>query len=162
MSLGEPTVSKARAARGALFLGLWLIVSGWSLKDLPVGLAAAGGALWISLKLLPPAGLRPRWLSLLALLAGTLRGSVVAGFDVARRALSPRLDLNPGLVACPLTLPEGIAREAFCLHQSLMPGTLPIGAEGATVIVHGLDVSQPIAANLARDEALFRKAIGHE
>jgi multicomponent Na+:H+ antiporter subunit E len=162
MAQGESVQSKVLAARLALFFALWLIVAGVSVKTLPVGLAAAAGALWISLKLAPPGGLRPDWLALALLLGGTLRGSVVAGFDVARRALSPRLDLNPGVVDCSLTLAPGLARDAFLLHQSLMPGTLPIGAQGQRVPVHALDVSQPVAARLAADEALFKKAIGHE
>jgi multicomponent Na+:H+ antiporter subunit E len=162
MSPGAPTQTKALAARLALFFGLWLMIAGWTAKDLPVGLVTAGGAVWISLKLLPPGDARPRFAPLSALVLRFLQGSIFAGFDVARRALSPRLDLNPGFVACPLTLPPGESRNAFCLYQSLQPGTLPTGAEGGTLQVHALDMSQPVAANLAADEALFKKATGHE
>lgn len=162
MPPGASHDKKDLALRLALFLGLWLMTAGWSAKDLPVGLLASGGACWISLRFLPPGGGRPRIGPLLSLLGRFLRGSVVAGFDVARRALTPRLDLQPGFVASPLTLPPGAARNAFCFHQSLQPGTLPTGAQGDRLYVHGLDVSQPIAATLAADEALFKQAIGHE
>ena len=162
MSTDAPPDKTDLAARLAFFFALWLMIAGWSVKDLPVGLVAAGGATWISLALLPAKGFRPHPAALAALLGRFLRGSVVAGVDVARRALSPRLDLAPGFIACPLTLPPGPARNAFCLHQSLQPGTLPTGADGGDLLVHGLDIRQPIAANLASDEALFKEAIRHE
>jgi len=61
-----------------------------------------------------------------------------------------------------LTLQPGDARNAFLLLQSLQPGTLPTSAEGGTLQVHCLDVCLPIAAAVAADEALFKKAIGDE
>lgn len=162
MSSDAPPDKTDLAARLAFFFALWLMIAGWSVKDLPVGLVAASGATWISLALLPAGGFRPRPAALAALLGRFLRGSAVAGVDVARRALSPRPDLAPGFVGCPLTLPPGLARNAFCLHQSLQPGTLPTGAQADSLLVHGLDIRQPIAANLAFDEALFKEAIRHE
>jgi multicomponent Na+:H+ antiporter subunit E len=162
MSPGAPTPTKALAARLALFFGLWLMIAGWTAKDLPVGLVTAAGAVWISLWHLPPGDARPRFAPLAALALRFLRGSIFAGFDVARRALAPRLDLNPGFVACPLTLPPGESRNAFCLYQSLQPGTLPTGAEGGVLQVHALEMSQSVATHLAADEALFKQATGHE
>ena len=41
----------------------------------------------------------------------------------------------------------------------LMPGTLPTGAdEQGTLLVHCLDTSQPVAANLKAEEQLFIRA----
>lgn len=159
---GAPRENRSLPVRLALFFGLWLVIAGWNAKDLPVGLIAAGGAAWVSLFLLPPGGVQRQIFPLVALFARLLRGSVVAGFDVARRALSPRLDLHPGLVACPVALPDGAVRSAFCLLQSLQPGTLPTGSEDGTAFVHGLDLSQPIAENFEAEEHLFKKALGHE
>jgi multicomponent Na+:H+ antiporter subunit E len=149
-------------ARLASFLLFWLMIAGKSAKDVPVGAVAAVAATWISLKLLPPGGARLRVWPLFLLLARLLRGSLVAGLDVARRALAPRPDLRPGFVSCPLTLPEGEARNVFLLLQSLMPGTLPTGAEDGKALVHGLDLSQPIVESFAAEEARFKRAIGHE
>ncbi|WP_374547679.1 Na+/H+ antiporter subunit E [Rhodoblastus sp.] len=162
MSPDAPYRKRDLAARFAFFVGLWLMIAGWSPKDLPVGVAAAAGAVWISLVLAPPGDLRPHFAPLVVLVFRFLRGSIVAGLDVARRALAPRIDIEPGFVACPLTIPPGFARNAFCLHQSLQPGSLPTGAEGDRLMVHALDMSQPIAARLAEDEALFDKALLHE
>jgi len=43
-----------------------------------------------------------------------------------------------------------------------MPGTLPVGVDADSLVIHGLDVTQPIAQDLARDEALFMRALGDE
>jgi multicomponent Na+:H+ antiporter subunit E len=137
------------------------MISGWAPADLPVGLAAVVGATWVSLRFLPPLGSRTRLASIAALAASFLRQSVLSGTDVAWRALSPSLKLKPGFVACPLRLPEGGERNAFCALSSLMPGTLPTGTdEQGALLVHCLDISQPVAANLAAEEGLFIRAFG--
>jgi multicomponent Na+:H+ antiporter subunit E len=154
---------RAAAVRAALFLAFWLMISGWGLTDLPVGLAAVAGATWASLSLLPPKRSQLRFASLVALLANFFRQSLVSGVDVARRALQPSMKLQPGFIDCPLRLPAGSQRNAFCALSSLMPGTLATGtnAEGA-LLVHCLDTSQPVAANLAAEEHLFMRAIGFD
>lgn len=44
---------------------------------------------------------------------------------------------------------------------SLVPGTLPAGLDGGgAMLVHCLDVGQPVAAQLAIDEALLARAVG--
>jgi multicomponent Na+:H+ antiporter subunit E len=151
------TPSRACAAgfRAVLFFGFWLAISGWKAVDLPVGLVATAAATWASLALMPPTGARVRPSALVALKWHFVRGSVVAGFDVARRALGRDVDLNPGFVAAPLHLPPGNARNAFCALASLAPGSLPVGTDGDTLILHCLDVAQPVAQNLAAQETLF-------
>jgi multicomponent Na+:H+ antiporter subunit E len=142
---------------------MWLMVSGPSLADLPVGLAAVAAATWLSLRLLPAGESRPRPVFLAALALRFVRQSVVSGTDVAWRALDPNLSLRPGFVAYPLRLPPGGARSAFCALSSLLPGTLPTGVdENGALLVHCLDVDQPVAANLAEEEALFMRALGHD
>jgi multicomponent Na+:H+ antiporter subunit E len=159
----SPGLARAAAARAALFLIFWLMISGWAPADLPVGLATVAGATWVSFRLAPPKRSRLRLASLGALAASFLRRSAVAGTDVAWRALNPSLKVKPGLVACPLRLPEGDERTAFCALSSLMPGTLPTGAdERDELLVHCLDVGQPVAANLAAEERLFMRAIGFD
>ena len=162
----DDAVSRLRrvaAARAAVFLAFWLMISGWDPADLPVGLAAVAGATWTSLRFLPPGQSRLRLVPLASLAVSFLRQSVVSGTDVARRALSPRLQLQPGFVPCPLRLPPGGERSAFCALSSLMPGTLPTGAdESGALLVHCLAVGQPVAANLAAEERLFIRAVGRD
>ena len=154
-------LARVTAARAALFLAFWLMISGWAPVDLPVGLAAVAGATWTSLRLLPPKRSRLRLAPLATLAASFLRQSVVSGTDVAWRAVNPRLKLRPGFVACPLRLRPGGERSAFCALSSLMPGTLPTGTdEHGALLVHCLDIGQPVAANLAAEEQLFVRAVG--
>src|SRR5271165_4864299 len=139
MSLRSALMIRASCARFVFFLGVWLMIAGWKEEDLPVGVVAAALALWISLSLLPPTSLRPRLAPLAKLGLRFLSCSIIAGMDVARRALLPRLDLRPGFVAAPVTLPPGVARDAFLVYQSLQPGTSPTSAEGELLQVHCLD-----------------------
>jgi len=162
MSFRDPPMMKVVAARFAFFLGVWLMIANWRKEDLPVGFAASALALWISVSLLPPTGIRPHLVPIAKLTLRFLSYSIMAGADVARRALLPRLNLHPGFVAIPFTLPPGAVRNAFLVYSSLQPGTLPTSAEGEILQVHGLDILQPIAESIQGDEALFEKAIGHE
>jgi multicomponent Na+:H+ antiporter subunit E len=156
-----PGPARPATVRAAFFLAFWLMISGWAPADLPVGLAAVAGATWTSLRVLPPRRSRLRVASLASLAVSFLRQSFVSGADVALRALSPRLRLRPGIVACPLRLHPGGARIAFCALSSLMPGTLPTGTdENGALLVHCLDTGQPVAANLAAEERLFIRAVG--
>jgi len=156
-------LAQAAAARAIVFFAFWLMVSGWALADLPVGLAAVAGATWTSLRFLPPGESRLRLAPLVALAMSFFRQSMVSGMDVAWRALSPRVQLRPGFVPCPLRLPPGGERSAFCALSSLLPGTLPTGTdESGALLVHCLDVGQPVAANLAAEERLFIRAVGRE
>ncbi len=162
MSFRAPLMMKVVAARFLFFLGVWLMIANWKKEDLPIGVAASVLALWISLSLLRPTAIRPRLAPLAKLTLRFLTSSFIAGMDVARRALLPRLNLRPGFVAVPFGLPPGVARNAFLVYASLQPGTLPTSAEGEMLQVHGLDISQPIATSIEGDEGLFEKAIGHE
>jgi multicomponent Na+:H+ antiporter subunit E len=148
--------------RAASLFGFWLAISGWKATGLAVGLVAVAGATWTSLALLPAKGLRFRLGALATLALSFARGSVVSGFDVARRALCPQLDLHPGFVTAPLRLPPGNARNAFCVLASLLPGTLPVGTKEGSLLVHCLDIAQPIVADLAEEEALFMRTLGDE
>src|SRR6516164_11509069 len=105
MTLRAPLMMKTLAVRFVFFLSVWLMIAGWKEEDLLVGLVASALALWISLSLSPPTVVRPRLAALAKLSVRFLSSSIIAGADVARRALLPRLDLRPGFVAVPLTLP---------------------------------------------------------
>jgi multicomponent Na+:H+ antiporter subunit E len=148
-------------ARAAALLGFWLLLIGAAPDDLAVGAPTALAAAWASDRLLPPGARRVRPGALAALALRLAGESLVAGADVARRALSPRLPLRPGFVSHPLRLAPGPARDAFCALTSLLPGTVPAGSDARGALqVHCLDVAQPVAARLADDEARFARALG--
>ncbi len=89
--------------------------------------------------------------------------SVAAGIDVARRALDPRMPLRPGFIVYHSRLPAGPAQSAFCTMMSLLPGTLPSGTDDDSgLVIHCLDIGQPVVEQLAAEEALFVRALGGE
>ncbi|WP_456622788.1 MULTISPECIES: Na+/H+ antiporter subunit E [unclassified Bradyrhizobium] len=147
------------ASRAAWFLGLWLVLAGAALDDIPAAAVAVAAATWTSLRLLEPGTSRRSLgaISRLALLF--LFHSVVAGADVARRALDPRLPLRPGFVAYPTGLPRGLRRNVFATLTSLLPGTVPAGEDDAHLLYHCLDVDQPVVAELAEEEAALVRAL---
>ncbi len=153
---------RAAIWRAVAFLALWLIlVGGRDPADRPAGIIAIVAATWASLRLLPPGGARLAPVALARLAFRFFRQSIVAGFDVAWRALDPRLPLRPGFVVYRARLPAGPALNAFCALTSLAPGTLPAGPDdGGAIVIHCLDVEQPIATLLAEDERLLAQAIG--
>jgi multicomponent Na+:H+ antiporter subunit E len=147
--------------RATALLGFWLILSGADPAGLAVGAMASLLATWTSLRLLPAGTGRPRPASVAMLVLRFLRQSAIAGVDVAWRALDPRLPLRPGFVIFPARLPPGTARSAFCTLTSLLPGTVPAGSDkSGSIVVHCLDVRQPVLADLAAEEALLTRAIG--
>lgn len=160
-----PALKSAAVARLTGFFLLWLVLMP-SLKpaDLIFGAAAALAATALSLRLYEPLAGRLHLAAFVALLPHFIWQSILGGIDVAWRTLSPQLRLNPGFVACPLDLPEGLARNTFATVTSLMPGTMPCGEENGVLIYHCLDISQPVVEELWAEEELMARAItaGHK
>jgi multicomponent Na+:H+ antiporter subunit E len=150
------------AARSSLFLILWCIISNGRLGSLGVGLVTGVLAGWISVRLLPPSsGFLHLW-SAASMILRLGVGSIVAGLDVALRALRQPVDVRPGIVNVPLSLEPGMGRNLFLLLQSIQPGTLPAGYEAAQLSLHCLDTSLTVVERFAADEAEFRGAITHD
>jgi multicomponent Na+:H+ antiporter subunit E len=168
MSAGETAPSSAAIWRSALlralgFSSLWLILSGADSGGLLAGTVAVGAATWTSLKLLPAAERHFSPAGAVRFVLRFLLQSAIAGTDVARRALDPRLPLRPGFVNYPVQLPPGAARNTFCTLSSLLPGTLPAGpTQGDGLLIHCLDVGEPIVTQLTREETLLMRATGTE
>lgn len=142
--------------RGVLFFGLWLVMIGTAPKDWPFGVLAAAAATWTSLALWP-ARTRLSSSGLLMFVLRFLPQAVVAGVEVALRAMAPRISLNPGLASHTTALPQGFARGALCAVMSLQPGKLPVGVGGETdtLLIHCLDMNAPVAADMAAEERAF-------
>jgi multicomponent Na+:H+ antiporter subunit E len=160
-----PAVSRtvAAATRAALLFCVWIVID-QSLKpgNLLVGLLATTAATWASLTLLPPSRGRVRLGRLIALLPRFLWQSLVAGFDGARRAFAPRLDLQPGFVGYRTQVPRGTSRSAFELIASLMPGSVPSDDGLQHIEFHCLDTRQPVAEQLAAEERAYAPALQAE
>ena len=151
---------RAACVRGAWLLGGWWVLIGAHPGDLLCGLFAAALATGLSLLLLPPGNLRLHPGAALWLALRFVGQSVVAGVDVARRAFDPRLPLRPGFVSVSPRIPPGPARNAFASLTSLLPGTLPVADDGDVLLYHCLDVAQPVATQLAAEEAAFCRVLG--
>jgi multicomponent Na+:H+ antiporter subunit E len=164
MNKGENIFSGLPAVvRWLVFLGTWFVLYGPDLTALPVGAGAAVAATWTSLRLLPAGSFHPRPGSLFVLALRFVWQSVVAGIDVARRALEPRLPLRPGFVTYSIRMRPSPARSTFLSVASLLPGTLPTGLdETGALVVHCLDTEQPVVAQMAAEETRLIRALGGE
>lgn len=150
-------------SRAAWFVALWINIAGVTLADLPAAAVAVATATWASLVLFPPRAIRVSYSHLLRLALNLLRQSVVAGVDVAWRAFQRDIPLKPGMIRYPAKLRQRTEQDLFCTMLSLCPGTLPAGSEdGGVLVVHCLDIGQPIARQIEADEALLAKVLGAE
>jgi len=148
------------ALRGIAFLAFWLVLlPSFALPDLAVGVLATACATIASVALLPPDEGRVRFAALLVLVPRFVWQSLVAGFDVARRALAVRMPLAPGFVDYRTRFPRGHARNNFATITSLMPGTLPCGDGLDTIEFHCLDIHQPVADQMADEERRLTRAL---
>jgi multicomponent Na+:H+ antiporter subunit E len=115
----------------------------------------------LSLRLVPPSPSTPRPWPLLRLGLRFLIQSLLAGLDVARRALDPRLPMSPSLLRQPTALTPGPRRALFGALTSQVPGTLAVGSgDRDALLYHCLDHPQDAARGLATDEALFLAGLG--
>ncbi|MCU0955032.1 MAG: Na+/H+ antiporter subunit E [Hyphomicrobium sp.] len=131
--------------RFALYLALWLVLIGFTWTDFAVGVLAAACATWVSVLLLPVSGERfsPTALARLAV-------------RLPWQAL-----IAPGFITYSTGLASEPARAAFCALTSLQPGTLPVRAgQSGELLIHCLDTSQPVAAQLAAEEKQFARVFG--
>lgn len=148
------------AKRFTFLLVLWLVLTLNEPSALLVGVLAAAISSAISMQLLPPDGRQVRLATVVRLAPGFAWTSLLGGLDVARRALHPRLPLNPQWIAYPIRLPPGAARVSLGNELSLMPGTLAAGGRGNTLYVHCLDSRQAVEKQIAEEEQRVAETIG--
>jgi multicomponent Na+:H+ antiporter subunit E len=146
----------AAVARGALFFGIWLALTGAEPFGLPFGLLAAFCATQASSRLLPPSPGRMALSTLPGLIITVLRQSFSAGWDVALRAFARPPRLAPGVIEVPLAIPPGPSRDAFRALASLAPGSLPLeDLPDGRLRLHALDLAMPLEKDIAETEAAF-------
>lgn len=122
-----------------VYAALWLLLSGasgWAF-GLICALAATGLSLWLKL---PPVGLRLVYLPRLLLFF--LHETLMGAWDVARRALHPKLPLDPAWVTHSLDCANPRVRLLLSAMVGLMPGTLSTHIEEDTLHLHILDQRQ--------------------
>ena len=134
--------------RAALLALLWWLLEEGGLRAPSLAAAVVCGAAGVSLVLQPPARLRWRPLRLPRLVLHMLLMSLVGGWDVARRALTPSLPVQPGLSSYTLELRAGFPAVLYTWLVSLTPGTASVALEGSTLVVHALDVHMNVEEKL--------------
>jgi multicomponent Na+:H+ antiporter subunit E len=163
MSASTADRAKCFGARWLFCLLLWSIVSGLSIADFAIGCLAAAAAAWASVAYFPCCPEQPGWAAWALLILRIPLQALVAGVQVARRALDPALPLQPGFIAYSTRLPEGRARNIFAAFAALYPGSTPVRTNTAGDFdIHCLDTNAPIGAALASEEERVRRALGVE
>ena len=147
---------------GALALAWWILAAG-DTASLSVGMPVALAASALSLRLAPPRPTGFRITGVPAYAWYFLSQSVIGGLDVARRALSPSMPIDPALVEYRVSLNGAAARVIFANTISLLPGTLSARIVGDALQVHALDASPSVQAGLldleTRVGALFGERV---
>lgn len=155
--MNEPRQKIARTTPGpvhvaivlALLSLLWVTFGGNDLAGIALGVPTVLLALWAALHLSPSWEVRIDPIAFGAFVPEFLKLSLVGGVDVAKRAFSPEILIDPELMPYTLRLPDGTPRYFFLLLISLLPGTLSAELEGDTLTVHVLDRAQDNHAALA-------------
>lgn len=88
-----------------------------------------------------------RFLALLFYSLGTFLGELIkANWDVAKKALAPRLNINPGIVKVPVELESAAGQALLANSITLTPGTITmdiVEEAGKTYYyIHWLDVQE--------------------
>ena len=91
-----------------------------------------------------------------------LRYSVVGAWDVALRALKPRMNLRPATLHYRTTLPRGLPSVIFADATTLLPGTLTMSMDDDVVTCHVLDVDADPAAGLNQLETKVKRLFRHQ
>jgi len=69
-----------------------------------------------------------------------LKALFIANIDVAKRVLSPTLNINPGIVKIKTSLKTDVAKMLLANSITLTPGTLTVDIEGEYLYIHWIDV----------------------
>ncbi|MDD3477721.1 MAG: Na+/H+ antiporter subunit E [Candidatus Izemoplasmatales bacterium] len=86
---------------------------------------------------------------------------IVANFDVARRVLTPKIPLNPGIVKVKTNLKGDFGKLTLANSITLTPGTLSIDVEDDYIYVHTVDVKgQNEEENRKNISEPFEKVLG--
>jgi len=86
---------------------------------------------------------------------------LLANLDIARRVLSPKIPLNPGIVKIKTGLPGDFGKLTLANSITLTPGTLSIDVEDDYIYVHTVDVKgKSETENQAIISGTFEKILG--
>jgi len=86
---------------------------------------------------------------------------ILANLDVARRVISPKIPLNPGIVKVKTGLKGDFGKLTLANSITLTPGTLSIDVIGDEIYVHTVDVKgKTEEENMKEISSPFEKILG--
>lgn len=148
--------------RVLVFTALWALLSKNTWHGAPLIAVAILAGVAASFALWPDSAWRWRFWPLLRFIPYFLWASFTGGIDVARRAFSPKMPLDPGLAEFPLRLRSEGARVFFAWTVSLLPGTASVRLSEERLKVHVLDRKLPIMEKLRELEDHVAALFGEE
>lgn len=138
----------------ALALLWWALTEG-DTYNLWVGVVVIVLATAGSIALQPVTGFRPWHLG--SVLVFFVRESISGGIDVARRAFSPDMPIEPGFTEVSLRLPQGPSRVFLANLLNITPGTVSVELGAESLRIHMLDTTMPIEDKIREMEDLMAK-----
>lgn len=149
--------------RAASFALAWWAFTESQFQDWYVGVVVILAATWSSLAILPLTYGSWSWRGVARFTPYFLMVSLQGGWDVAKRALDPRMPLDTEIKPYRLRLCGELPRVFMAWTISLMPGTASIRLEGHDLRVHVLDGKLPFDEVMRELEnriaAIFRESI---
>ncbi len=146
-------------ARFAMFAILWVALAGAEKGALYFGVPAALAATVLSARLYPGGWRGLRFSRAALLLPSLLFRGLVSGFDVARRALDPRLPVAPDWVRVNAPGEPDELRVLLGGIISVLPGTLAAAPSGTSLDVHVLCMDSFDPAGIRTDERRVRRLL---
>ncbi|MBE0409842.1 MAG: Na+/H+ antiporter subunit E [Anaerolineales bacterium] len=139
---------KETLIRIALFSFLWGILIGLDWEGWLFGFPVIIIAAYISLVLVPQQVPIFRPINLIRFSIYFFWHAFRGGSDVIVRAFHPQLPIEPGFLHYGFRLPQGSARVFLTFITSLLPGTLSSIMKEDQLILHVLDLSQPVSQQI--------------
>ena len=86
---------------------------------------------------------------------------ILANIDVAKRVLTPKIPVNPGIVKVPTKLKGDFGKLTLANSITLTPGTLSIDVLEDSIYVHAIDIDKTLDENnVTTIGADFEKILG--
>lgn len=104
--------------------------------------------------------IRVVWWELLRFIPFFVGRALSGGMDVARRALHPRLPLEPAVIEYPLRLPRGLPQVVMANTINLLPGTLTADIQAGALKVHVIDHQTSVLEELEALENAVARTFG--
>jgi len=151
-------VNTSTVQRAALFAVFWWLLTDGAPTSWFIGLPTVIFAAVISTALIPPSTFV--WHELVRFVPFFLVRSLSGGFDVAWRALHPRLPIAPVVFEYTLRISPGLPRVFVANTVNLLPGTLSADLTRERLKVHVLDRRHDFRAEVAAVEQRVARLFG--